>query len=151
MSRIKAGAYAKTDLAWCEGCTGPMPLIEILCRPSPTRPAQATEAFSAEELTIIAQNYNRLLVLTACWQAACFIPWPDTIEHAIFLVILGSWIHFGWRLSAGLRRRPLGMGHLVPDSAGQHLRSGANSLHRRKDVEEQRHSRWNLGGGSKGA
>jgi hypothetical protein len=106
MSRIKAGSYAKTDLAWCEGCTGPVPLIEILCRPSATRPMPTAKAFSAKELTIIAQNYNRLLVTAVSWFLARFLPWPDLIQHLMFLTILGLWILFGWRLARALHERP---------------------------------------------
>lgn len=106
MSRIKAGSYQKTDLAWCEGCTGPVPLIEILQRPSSMRPTPTAEAFSAEQLTTVAQNYIRLLVTAGCWFLARFIPWPDLIQHLMFLTILGLWILFGWRLARALHERP---------------------------------------------
>jgi len=104
MTRIKSGAYAKTDLAWAEGCPQPVPLIEILCAASSPQPIQADAKFSADELRMIAENYRNLLGVAVCWLVACFIPMPDSVERVCFLVMAGMWIRFGWRLSGALRQ-----------------------------------------------
>lgn len=114
MARVRDGRYAKTDLAWTEGFAAPVPLIDFLCRPSAqeaaptkpviTRPTQKEEAYSADDLLAIADNYKNLLRVALCWLVLLFIPMSETLDRICVLVILGFWIRFGWRLSGALRR-----------------------------------------------
>lgn len=106
MARVKDGRYSKTDLAWCEGFTSAMPLIEILCGTATSQPLPACEAFSVDELRLIAKNFRNLLAVAACWFVFCFMPMPDSLERICFLAITGAWIRFGWRLASGLRQKP---------------------------------------------
>src|SRR5438105_12051599 len=99
MARVKDGRYAKNDLAWCEGYEAPVPLIEILCEALPTQPLPASDGFSPEELRIVADNYPKLFIAAACWLIFCFLPVSGLLEHVCYLLIFGSWIRFGWRLS----------------------------------------------------
>ena len=67
---------------------------------------QNTKKYSAADLRLIADNYTKLLVVSAVWLAGLFIPMSDSFERMWILVIAGFWIRAGWRLSQGLRRKP---------------------------------------------
>ena len=104
MARVQDGRYSKTDLALCEGCDEPMPLIEILCSISGSEPLGSNPALVADELRPIAENYSKLFLVAACWLVFCFLPVSGALEHICYLVIFGAWMRFGWRLSRALQR-----------------------------------------------
>lgn len=106
MARIKDGRYAKTDLAWCEGCTSAVPLIEILCNPAMVKPTQHDQPLSAAELMFIAKDYTLLLLVAVVSLVGVFIPMSDSFERLWLVLITGFWIGAGWRLSKALNKKP---------------------------------------------
>lgn len=121
MARVKDGRYAATDLVWFDGCTGPMPLIDFLCRPdappatseeptakqqTPKVSPQKSVAFSAHDLRLIAENYRTLLVVTIIWAISLFIPMSDSTFRLVYVVLGCFWFRSGWQLSKGLHRKP---------------------------------------------
>ena len=121
MARVKDGSYSATDLAWFDGCTTPVPLMEFLCRPAATaataqeptttRSAQEAtpheqEAFSAHDLRLIAENYRFLFGTVLCWLIGLFIPMSPTIYFGWVIAVSVMWIRSGWSLSKGLHKRP---------------------------------------------
>jgi hypothetical protein len=157
MARVKDGRYAATDLAWYAGCTGPVPLIDILCNPpvagaiSPeptitkpvtTKPAQKGTGSKSRSLF-----GGRPAVDCGELQKPSFA--HDRLARRLFHSVAGYNRKYGflcnsWRmdslwLAACARFAPqaLGLGDLVIDSAGKSLRAGANPLHRRKDSQSQ--------------
>ena len=106
MSRVKSGACAKTDLAWCDGCTEPAPVIDLLCRPSATPTTPPPQVYSVEELIAIAQNYRWLLGTAIVWVVTFFVPMSESFERLWVLSLTGCWIRSGWILARSLHRRP---------------------------------------------
>jgi hypothetical protein len=117
-NRVKSGSYTLDDLAWFEGCAGPVPLAQVFAKtphitPDPT-PAPDLQNYSAGdypagELTQMADIQRKFLILGAAWLVYCFIPMPDSfepVEHIINLVALGCWFRFNWKLSRLLRKNP---------------------------------------------
>ncbi|TAL00753.1 MAG: DUF4339 domain-containing protein [Verrucomicrobia bacterium] len=112
-SRVKSGSITLDDLAWFEGCTEPLPLAQVLAKTRPVTldptPATASQIYSAEELTQIADLYRKYLVLGAAWLAFCIIPMPESlqsVQRVIALVAVGCWLRFNWKLSRLLQKNP---------------------------------------------
>lgn len=106
IARVKDGRVAKTDLAWCEGLGNAMPLIEILCKLSATKPIHYPQSLSTADLRLIADNYTKLLAAFAVWLVGLFVPMSASFERLWILLLAGFWIRVGWRLSVGLQRKP---------------------------------------------
>lgn len=105
ITRIKEGSLASNVLAWCEGLTGPLPLIEILCKSSTASPTKDAKQFSAADLRLIADNYTKLLIIAAVWLVGLFVPMSESVGRMWLLIVAGCWIRFGWQLSKGLQRK----------------------------------------------
>ena len=126
-SRVQAGSYTLDDLAWFDGCTGPIPLTQFFAKPPsvalglPPTPAPSSASAPAlaqaatpefhpvEELTQIAELQKKLIILGVGWVVYCFVPVPEffkSIEGPLALVAFGYWIRFGWRLARLLHEKP---------------------------------------------
>lgn len=119
MNRVKAGSYTLDDLAWFEGCAGPVPLAQVFAKTPPpitpiVTPAPAPQVhpageYSAGELIQMADLQRKFFTLAVAWLVYCFIPIPESfqpLDRIIELVALGYWFRFNWKLSRLLRKNP---------------------------------------------
>jgi hypothetical protein len=108
LSRLKAGIYALTDLAWYDGCQEPMPLAKVLFALKSAQANQPSGVYSPAELAQLTQNQAVFTVAIVSTFLLAVIPLPADFDGAgravgtaLAFVCLGA----GWRLARSLRRK----------------------------------------------
>ncbi len=106
MSRIKSGEYTGNDLAWYEGCTGAVPLSQIMVQPKTEPQQQPKETQSDADLIFIAMQQKFIIWTAVAWVVLGLMPMWPAIAGPLMLAFYAT--HITGVVSCFLAARALG-------------------------------------------